>query len=69
MAAVSRRHDLNERTGGACRPTSRLHDLHCDLHGGAAAGMRNVADMLAIDVRPFTKQDPDVGRYEIGWPK
>lgn len=68
MAAASRRHDLDERTGGACCPTSRLHDLHCDLHGGAA-GMRNLADMLAIDVRPFAKQDPDVGRYEIGRPK
>jgi hypothetical protein len=32
-------------------------------------GMRNMADMLALDVRPLAKQDRDVGRCETGRPK
>jgi hypothetical protein len=36
---------------------------------GGAAGMRNVADMLALDVSPSAKQDLDLGRREIEWPK
>ncbi len=39
-----------------------------DLHGGGN-GMRNLPDMLALDVRPLAKQDLGVRRCEIGWPK
>jgi hypothetical protein len=41
-------------------------DLHRGPHGGAD-GMRNLADMLALDVRPLANQDRDVGRCEVGW--
>jgi hypothetical protein len=39
-----------------------------DLHDGAD-GLPNMTDMLALDVRPLAKQDRDVGRCEMGWPK
>ena len=31
--------------------------------------MRNVEDMLALDVSALAKQDLEVGRCEIEWPK
>jgi hypothetical protein len=49
-------------------PTSHSRDLYCAPHGGTD-GVRNLADMPALDVRPFAKQDLDVERSETGWPK
>jgi hypothetical protein len=57
-----RRNLLSPRAGAEGLSLAR------DLHDGAD-GMRNMTDMLALDVRPLAKQDLDVGCGAIGWPE